>query len=1024
MPESQVSYTLLLVDDNPTNLQLMSQIIHLDLPHVRVLTSGCAADGLALAAQHQIDGAFIDVQMPGMDGLEMCRQLRLHPRTARIPLVLMTAHIAAPALRAEGLDVGAYDFISKPISNVEMLARIKVMLRLCENERAQESSSARLQQQLEGHSAQLRWLSGLVISGGGTLTDADQQWIRQLAAKLPPANGMDDQDFYEKLVTDLPLPWRRTLLKLALLECIPLPLARILSEIADIGAGLDYLKRHQLSLEQIGGKEDCLLFQPQIRVLLRSKAEQWLSEQERFEVYRTAAEWYRQHGQLLPLIHCLIGAGQYAEVSQLLSQAGLELLCQKNICTSLQILDRVPDDIAAQCGWQSLFRGIIRLDNLRAEANIWLELASQLFSSSGDKRGEVLTWSWQVLETVYVEGAWDEWTSRYGDFKRQSLAVMPALETMERLSVAHALGLAQICFAGELDQTYELLSRALAEAQQAQLQPALCKLHLLRGRLALHQGRALVARTAFEQAYGNMSDKNSFLELLMLHQAAFDLLLAAGTLSGLRQQQIFLARDCPPQLYRRTLAEPLYGYYSAALLFARSQPEMAEQLIDSALISARAVNSNHLQSFLIQLRGWVRAACGRDSAALVDLQLGLTLRRQAGGLVCRLENMLLAGATYMALEQHEQAHRMLSEALELSERVEEERLRPGICAWLAVVCRRLGQDQAGDLLRRNFFDLLRRQRSRFFWGMTTDLLRELLPLLSTAAERDLLAPLLEKYLLVELDEQHEPLDMMEINVLGGFSMHKGADHFDLQQVGQSSRLILAQLLMASKHALSTDVLMGQLWPDSPPVKARNNFDAAHSRLRKALEDAFGRDVRHKYLLLEKGMLSLSHVRIDAQVYTQGMETARYYHQREQYWQAEQILWRMERLWKGEFLNGFDLSEDLVRHRDQLTHLRLEQLELLARLLLRRRHFQEACVLLRNGLILDSTADAMIRLLLEVYRIQGDVRAAEQVLKEYGRALKREGYEDEDIEELIDVFETHWLRITNKTKESWNHGELR
>ncbi|MFO7767158.1 MAG: response regulator [Pelovirga sp.] len=1017
MQDHQTSYTLLLVDDNPTNLQLMAHIIHMDLPHVQVLTAASGDDGLALAAAHQIDGAFIDVQMPGMDGLEVCRRLRLHPGSDRIPLVLMTAHIASPALRAEGLDVGAYDFISKPISNVEMLARIKVMLRFCENERIRESSNVRLQEQLKGHSAQLRWLSGLLVSGGGPLSDSDQQWIRQLAAELPPANGTDDQAFYEKLITDLPLPWRRTLLKLALLECIPLPLAAILSEIADIGAGLGYLKRHQLSLIQIDGKEDCLLFQPQIRTLLRSRAKELLTEQERLDVFRTAADWYRQHGQLLQQIYCLIGAGQYADVSQLLSQVGLELLDQKNVGISLPVIDRVPDDIAAQCGWQSLFRGIVRLDNLSAEADLWLELASQLFRRSGDRRGQVLAWSWQVLQAIYVEGSWDEWKTRYRDFRCQAREVMPSLETTERLAVAHALGLSQLCFAGELDQVHELLSRSLAEAQQAQLPRSLFQLHLLRSRLALHQGRSLVAGTAFEQAYSSLPDDNSFLEQLLLHQTAFDLLLAAGTLSGLRQQQLFLARECPSQLYRRTLAEALHGYYSATLLFARNEPEQAEQLIDSALITARTVNSNHLQSFLIQLRGWIRAVCGRDNAALVDLQQGLDLRDQAGGLVCRVENLLLAGATYMVLDQNKQARTSLAQALELSEQVAEERLRPGLCAWLAVACRRLGQIEQSEQYLQRFFDLLRRQRSRFFLGMTTDLLRQLLPLLTTAAECELLAPLLEKYLRIKLDEHQQPLEMLEVDILGGFSFHKGGDSFDLQQVGQSSRLMLAQLLMTPQQILSTEVLMGQLWPDSTPVKARNNFDAAHSRLRKALEEVFGRDVRNRYLVLEKGMVSLNHVRIDAQIYLQGMETARYHQQREQYWQAEQTLWRLERLWKGEFLNGFDIGEDLVRHRGQFNHLRLEQLEMLARLLLRRHCFQEACDLLRKGLVLDPTADAMIRPLLEVCRTQGDVRAAEQLLADYGRALKREGYDDEESAEQIDSLGVYWLRNTTKTKEN-------
>ncbi|MFO7812297.1 MAG: response regulator, partial [Pelovirga sp.] len=361
MLASPSPYTLLLVDDNPVNLQLITQVIELDLPAVRVLTADNAAEGLILAAEHQVDGAFIDVQMAGMDGLEMCRQLRLHPRTARIPLVLMTAHIASPQLRAEGLEVGAHDFISKPISNVEMLARIKVLLRLCEKERAQRDSTAQLQQQVEGHSAQVRWLSGLLISGDGPLAPEDEQWLRQFAADLPRMDRKDDRLFYEKLLNDFPLPWRRTLLKLSLLECIPLALAGRLSEIADIAAGLDYLARHQLSLVQLKGKEDCLKFHPQVKHLLRSKAQQVLSDAERSEVYHIAADWYREGEQWLPLLACLIDSDRYTEVSQLLKQRGLELLHLDNTCTSIRVLDQIADDRVAECGWQSLLRGIMRL---------------------------------------------------------------------------------------------------------------------------------------------------------------------------------------------------------------------------------------------------------------------------------------------------------------------------------------------------------------------------------------------------------------------------------------------------------------------------------------------------------------------------------------------------------------------------------------------------------------------------------------------------------------------------------------
>ena len=184
-------FTLLLVDDNPTNLTLLAKIIELDLPQVRVLTAGTGMEGLELAAREQIDGAFIDVQMPEMSGLEMCRRLKTEPRTAGMPLVLITAHLASPMMRAEGLEVGAYDFISQPISNVEMLARIKVMLRLCQGERAAQDNR-QVQPVANADSSRLRWLSGLLLSGNGKLTDADHRLLQSLTSEVGNGDSQEE----------------------------------------------------------------------------------------------------------------------------------------------------------------------------------------------------------------------------------------------------------------------------------------------------------------------------------------------------------------------------------------------------------------------------------------------------------------------------------------------------------------------------------------------------------------------------------------------------------------------------------------------------------------------------------------------------------------------------------------------------------------------------------------------------------------------------------------------------------------
>ena len=89
-----------------------------------------AADGIQIAVEKQVDVALIDLQMPKLDGIEMCRSLKADERTRGISVILLTSHKAGPEVRAKGLEVGADDFIHRPFDNVEFMARVKVMLRV------------------------------------------------------------------------------------------------------------------------------------------------------------------------------------------------------------------------------------------------------------------------------------------------------------------------------------------------------------------------------------------------------------------------------------------------------------------------------------------------------------------------------------------------------------------------------------------------------------------------------------------------------------------------------------------------------------------------------------------------------------------------------------------------------------------------------------------------------------------------------------------------------------------------------
>ncbi|SEA77062.1 transcriptional activator domain-containing protein [Desulfuromusa kysingii] len=1000
--ERERQFTLLLVDDNPTNVLLLVKIIEFDLPEVRVLTAFSAAEGLALAEQENIDGAFIDVQMPQMDGLEMCRQLRAKPRTATIPLVLMTAHVAAPKMRAEGLEVGAYDFISQPISNIEMLARIKVMLRLCQDEQRATEQSQQLQQQIQEHSERLRWISGLLISGNGSLAETDQQLLHHLATQLPDPANMDEKKFFEKLVTEFPLPWRQTLLKLSLLDSIPLPLAKKMSEIADVEAVFDYLSRHQLAFTEKLDGEGYLFLRQEIKNLLRQKAKEGLSEKERQQVCILAADWYLQRQDYAAALGLLVAEEQYTAVSQVFNQAGLLLLNHNYSLCIAPLVEKIPASVAVTCGWLSLFKGINALHRLLFDVDDWLELAYRKFQEINDPRGQLLTLSQQVYQPLFWGRSFNRELKRLKLFQLLFAEQLNDMEPVERLKVAFSLGLAELYFAGDLTAVEEILTINLAQAQQLQLSEQQMELNLLRSMYALQQGRFLVAHTALEHALSIRSACGYLLVDSLLYLVACSLLHDSGQLDGLQRQRQVLSSCCGHEMQKNTGISALLSYQTACQLLLQGEKQKALETVAVALLDGQTVNNLQMQSQLLQLRGWLKALSDQDPSALSDLETGLQLRRDVGGGIHYVENLLLAGSTYFALGQFERASQLLTEGLATSKKYKEERYRIGLHAWLAVARARCGDTAAAAEHVCCFYECLKRRRVPFFLGLTRELTDELLPLTKLNWQRIVLETLLQKHFLTSLDENYQQIPLLKVSCLGKFQLSLGQETFELNQVGVTSRQIFTLLIMAPNHSLSIESMMGRLWPESPQNKARNNFDTAHSRLRRAMEKHFGQNVKRHYLILEKGMLSLRHAQIDTVEFVAAIDSARYHLQRDNFWQVERALWGMEQLWGGEFLSGYDLDGELPLQRERLTQLRLEQLCLLAQLLQRRQQRDEAIKLLHKGLSIEPTHDGIISQLLLLYRQQQDSRAVGLLLDNYRIALQREEYEAEEIAELIEA----------------------
>ena len=147
--------TILVVDDNLEDLSILfSVLIEMGF---KVLAKNDGESALALAARKRLDLILLDVVMPGIDGFEVCRQLKQQETTRDIPVIFMSG-LADTIDKVKGFELGGVDYITKPFQCEEVVARVKTHLTLRNLQKCLEEKNAQLQEAL----ANIKTLKGLL----------------------------------------------------------------------------------------------------------------------------------------------------------------------------------------------------------------------------------------------------------------------------------------------------------------------------------------------------------------------------------------------------------------------------------------------------------------------------------------------------------------------------------------------------------------------------------------------------------------------------------------------------------------------------------------------------------------------------------------------------------------------------------------------------------------------------------------------------------------------------------------------
>jgi adenylate cyclase len=169
------SARILIVDDTPANLKLLGDL--LGTRGYAISTAPNGEEGLAKITAEHPDLVLLDVMMPGISGYDVCRRIRENPATVLLPVVLCTS-LDPQTERVKGIEAGADDFLSKPVNQAELFARVKSLLRIKSLQDEVKDWNAKLEQRVQEQLAEVerlarmkRFLSPQVadlILGGGT----------------------------------------------------------------------------------------------------------------------------------------------------------------------------------------------------------------------------------------------------------------------------------------------------------------------------------------------------------------------------------------------------------------------------------------------------------------------------------------------------------------------------------------------------------------------------------------------------------------------------------------------------------------------------------------------------------------------------------------------------------------------------------------------------------------------------------------------------------------------------------------
>ena len=849
--------------------------------------AGSGEEGLEAVRRDPPDMIVLDLMLPAMDGLEVCRRLKADRRTQAIPVLMLTGR-SEEADVIRGLEMGADDYMVKPFSPKVLIARLRAVLRRLGEAQGEAPVALVL------HDLTIDAAAGEVRAAGSTipLSHPEFRFLHLLASAALAADG-DPQP-------------------------------------------------------------DPRLFPP-------------------------------PDGEVPP------------SPGQLLEQEGMTLFALNRLAHLAPLFARLPESLLRKNPWLAFYAGLVRFQSRQGDALACLEAALQGFAATGDQRGELLALAQQLLErTLFPDNA-GPLATLAERAEELALPLLPTFSSYTQIHVAQCLALAGMFRCGNNRRVARYQEQALTLAEQQAMPDFGALAYFCSGYQALRRGdlkgllRLLERCDPLLQNPQVSTCEQTLLRLLQLY--------ALGLQGDRVNCTLLLARieaEIDAQLPERSLLHLELGLFAVVASLLESDPEQDFQDYRRWLGEAPVP----WQHRFLALAALAAHRSGRREEAAAMLAAAQPLLAACGNHFDQAWCGLLLGSVGLLLGRGESRDDLLRAQAAAGE-LGNPWLATAIAGVLLDCDLATGAEPGGELA--SWLAAVDRDGGLALRCCPREIRQRLLDA-ALAAGQGAVAQALATSLDLVVVEGTGAVPRLEVQTLGGICVRlAGRTVLRAEDLTPAQRELLALLVAVPEMKLSQEEVQLDFWPDSPPEKARSSFDSLLLRLRKTLDSVLAPCSARDYLQLQKGILSLDNLRVDAHVFAGlirlGLDLVR----RREIWQAGNAFARAHALWKGSFMPGASARDHASDYREELDLLYVVGMHSWAELLLAGGQGPAAEEILLQAMRIDRINDRLVKTLCRCHLRNNNPIKARQVIQGYTETLRREDYSRDEIDQILAGF---------------------